>query len=318
MLPRVSSEPQSSSVPASIQHAIGSRTIEPEPGGPFSEAASLCPIGVFDSGMGGLSIVAEIRRLLPHEDIIYYADNGNCPYGGRTDEWLRNRALELSDFLLGQGAKTVVVACNTASAAGLEHLRARQVVPIVGLVPAVKPAVEATKTGVVGVLSTQGTMRGRLLADVVERFAVPAGVRVISSAPVGLVEAVERGELEASHTYEAVAGAILPMVEQGVDAIVLGCTHYPFLTPTIQRIAGEGVRVIDSSMGVALQTKRVLDGKGMARKDEHVGKLLVYTSGDPAIFGPVVQRLVGEDVAVLHESEAPRAVDAAPPVQVGR
>ncbi len=298
-------------IPASIQHAMGSRTVEQTPG-LFSETASLCPIGVFDSGMGGLSIVAEMRRALPHEDIIYYADNSNCPYGGRTDEWLRNRALEISDFLLSQGAKTVVVACNTASAAGLEHLRARQVVPIVGLVPAVKPAVEATKTGVIGVLSTRGTMRGRLLADVVERFAMPADVRVISSAPTGLVEAVERGELSSPETYAAVCGAVLPMVEQGVDAIVLGCTHYPFLTPIIQEIAGSGVQIIDSSLGVALQTMRVLEGKRLAREGERKGNLLVYTSGDPVAVRPVVWQLVGEDVPVLNEAEAPQAVDSTP------
>lgn len=300
-----------SPMPASIQHAMGSRLVEKTPG-LFSEAASLCPVGVFDSGVGGLSIVQVLRRVLPSEDIIYYADSGNCPYGGRTDEWLRSRALEVSDFLLGQGAKTVVVACNTASAAGLEHLRAERAVPIVGLVPAVKPAVEATKTGAIGVLSTQGTMRGRLLADVIERFAVPAGVRVVTGAPTGLVEAVERGELASPQTYRAVAGAVLPMLAQGVDTIVLGCTHYPFLAPTIQEIAGSGVCIIDSSMGVALQTRRVLEGHDIARMGERPGSLLVYTSGDPSVVGPVVQRLVGEAVAVLHESQAPQAVSGGP------
>jgi glutamate racemase len=284
---------------------VGTGTVEQLPG-PFSQLASLCPIGAFDSGLGGLSIIAEIRRLLPQEDIVFYGDSAFCPYGGRSDEWLRNRALEIAGFLFGQGAKTIVVACNTASAAGLEHIRAMYTVPIVGLVPAVKPAVEMTKTGTVGVLATPAALRGRLLADVIERFATPAGVRVVTTAPVGMVEAVERGELDTPETEEAVAAALLPMLEAGADCIVLGCTHYPFLDAVLRRIAGDGVRLIDSSNGVALQTRRVLDARHLLRDDGHSGRLIVYTSADPQVIAPVVWGLVGEEVTVLHESQAPQ------------
>lgn len=288
--------------PASIEHAVGPLGQEqPREPDPFSEVAALCPIGAFDSGLGGLSIIAEIRRLLPAEDIIFYADNGNCPYGGRSDEWLRDRSLYLARFLIERGAKVIVVACNTASAAGLEHLRATFSVPVVGLVPAVKPAVASTRTGTIGVLATQGTNRGGLLSDVIERFAAPANVKVVTVAPAGLVEAVEAGELDTPGTAEAIRMAVKPMLEQGVDALVLGCTHYPFLKPLLRRVVGEGVRLIDSGEGVARQTKRVLQARHLLRSDECEGILTVYTSGDVEVVRPLVWRLVGEEVEVNYE-----------------
>src|SRR5438874_1521054 len=144
----------------SMERALGPATFEQSPSiSPFAEVAALCPIGALDSGMGGLSIVSELRRALPHEDIIFYGDNANCPYGARSDEWLRARILEVADFLLDQGAKALVVACNAASAAGLEHLRARHSLPIIGLVPAVKPAAISSRTRTIGVLTTKATMR---------------------------------------------------------------------------------------------------------------------------------------------------------------
>jgi glutamate racemase len=286
--------------PASMERATGPMAVpEAVVPGPFAAVAALCPIGAFDSGMGGLSVVREMRRLMPHEDIIYYGDNANCPYGGRSDEWLRARSLEIADFLLERGAKAIVVACNTASAAGLEHLRARHSVPIVGLVPAVKPAVAATRTGRIGVFATQAAMRGQLLADVIERFAVPANVEVVTVVPQGFVEAVERGDLDTPKTIEAVRRFLAPMLERGVDAIVLGSTHYPFLKDAIRRVAGDGVQLIDSGEGVARQTARVLAARGVLRGDEHAGNLTVYTSADPQEVAPVVRTLAGEDVEVL-------------------
>ncbi|HYP41765.1 MAG TPA: glutamate racemase [Chloroflexia bacterium] len=291
---------QSEQYPPSIERAVGPLHAEQASvPGPFSELAALCPIGAFDSGMGGLSIIAELRRTLPGEDIIFYADNANCPYGGRSDEWLRARSLEIAGLLLDQGAKAIVVACNTASAAGLEHLRAIHKVPIVGLVPALKPAVAATRTGVVGVFATQAAMRGRLLADVIERFALPAGVEVVTVVPEGFVEAVERGDLETQETAEYVARGLAPMLERGADAIVLGSTHYPFLKPIIRRIAGEHVQLIDSSEGVARQTCRVLEARHLLRKPDAPGSLTVYTSADPDDVRSLVWRLAGEEVPVL-------------------
>ena len=286
--------------PASMERATGPiatpGTVEP---GPYAGLAALCPIGAFDSGMGGLSVVREMRRLMPHENILYYGDNAHCPYGGRSDEWLRARSLEIADFLLERGAKAIVVACNTASAAGLEHLRARHSVPIVGLVPAVKPAVAATRTGRIGVFATHAAMRGQLLADVIERFAVPANVEVVTVVPEGFVEAVERGDLDTPETVDVVRRFLAPMLERGVDAIVLGSTHYPFLKDAIRHAAGEGVQLIDSGEGVARQTEHVLAARGLLRRDEHQGTLTVYTSAAPGQVASVVRALAGEDVDVL-------------------
>ena len=289
-------------VPDSIENAVGPGALEgaaqhsPQP---FASLAALCPIGAFDSGMGGLSVMAELRRLLPREDIIYYGDNAHCPYGGRTDEWLRDRSAEITAFLMGLGAKTVIVACNTASAAGLDHLRAIYPLPIVGLVPAVKPAVETTRTGVVGVLATHAAVRGRLLTDVIERFATPAGVEVVKVVPEGWVEAVERGDLFGPETEQAVLRALAPMLERGADAIVLGSTHYPFLREMARKVAGPSVRLIDSAEGVSRQTARVLESRGLLYPHERQGKLTVYTSADPDEMRPIVWRLVGEEVEVL-------------------
>ncbi len=286
--------------PDSMRNAVG-----PQPGresphiAPFTEIAALCPIGAFDSGMGGLSVIAELRRTLPYEAILFYADSANCPYGTRSDEWLRSRSLEITDFLLEQGAKGIVVACNTASAAGLEHLRAARQAPIVGLVPAVKPAVASTRTGVIGVLATKGAMRGSLLRDVIERFALPAGVEVVTVAPAGLVEAVERGDLHTQETREAVSQALAPIIEKGADAIVLGCTHFPFLRSIIREVAGDNVQLIDSGEGVARQTFRVLRSRHLLHPTGKSGALTVYTSGNPDAVRPVVRRLLGEEVEVL-------------------
>lgn len=287
----------------SIERAMGPSVVERAAPSPFSELASLCPIGAFDSGMGGLSVISELRKHTPYEDILYYADNANCPYGGRSDDWLRARSLAITDFLLERGAKAIVVACNTASAAGLEHLRALRKVPVIGLVPAVKPAVAVTQTGTIGVLATQAALRGNLLSDVIERFADPSDVEVVTTAPIGLVEAVEAGELDTPETAQAVADAITPMLARGADAIVLGCTHYPFLKPLIRQIAGDDVWLIDSGIGVARQTCRVLEAHGILRQSNdnplHRGKLTVYTSADPNAMRPLVWRLVGEEVDVL-------------------
>jgi len=291
----------------SMERALGPNTSgQSFPAGPFAEIAALCPVGALDSGMGGLSVVAELRRVLPGEDIIFYADNANCPYGGRSDEWLRARILQVADFLLEQGAKALVVACNTASAAGLEHLRARHSLPIIGLVPAVKPAAMASLTHTIGVLTTKATMRGHLLHDVIERFADPEGVEVITSAPDGLVQAVERGDLHTPETAQIINDAIAPMLEQGADAIVLGCTHFPFLKPLIVKLAGPNVQVIDSGEGVARHTANVLRARHLLHPAGHVGSLTVYTSAGAEEVRPLVWSLVGEEAEVRHHDAMPR------------
>lgn len=253
---------------------------------------SPAPIGVFDSGVGGLSVLAELRRELPGADFLYLADHLHCPYGERSDAEVRALTGRGVRWLLSRGARAVVIACNTACAFSLASLRAElgEAHPLIGLVPAVKPAVEHTKTGVVAVLATPVTLRGSLLADVEARFATPAGVRVLHLSHPALVPLVERGELDGSETRAALEEALTPALEAGADQLVLGCTHFPFLAGTIRAMYGERLALTDSGAGVARQTRRVLEGRGWLA-GPGAGEVQLFTSGDPATVGPVVSRL---------------------------
>ncbi|HET7010302.1 MAG TPA: glutamate racemase [Anaerolineales bacterium] len=240
--------------------------------------ASPC-IGLFDSGIGGLSILREVRRLLPAEDLVYVADQAHVPYGSRPKEEVRSFSEAITRFLIDRQAKLVVVACNTASAVALHPLRRTfPQVPFVGMEPAVKPAAQATRSGVVGVLATPATFQGELFASVVERFA--AGVRVVEQTAPGLVEQIEAGDLDGPVTRGIVDRALRPLLEQGADAIVLGCTHYPFVIPLIQELAGPNVQVIDPSPAIARQTQRLLAEKRIAADGVEPGRVVLYTSGD--------------------------------------
>jgi len=251
-------------------------------------------IGVFDSGVGGLSVMREIAKQLPHEDILYFADSAHCPYGLRPLQQVRKLSEAITAFLIQQGAKIVVVACNTASAASLHHLRAIFPVPIVGMEPAIKPAAKRTKSKKVGVIATQVTFQAELFARLMERFA--ADVDVYTQVCPGLVERVEAGLIEGIETKTLLAGYLKPMLEAGIDSLVLGCTHYSFLRKIIERVVGPGVTVIDPSSAVARQTGRVLEREGLANSRNRVGRHLFYTSGDPKAFAETVERLIGERV----------------------
>ncbi|HUX75653.1 MAG TPA: glutamate racemase [Anaerolineae bacterium] len=256
-------------------------------------------IGVFDSGVGGLSVWREIARQLPHERTLYLADQAHVPYGSRQLAEVRELSAGITRFLLDHGVKIVVIACNTASAAALHYLRrAFPHVPFVGMEPAVKPAVERTHNGVVGVIATQATFQGELFASLVARYA--AGVRVLTQVCPGLVEAVEAGRLDTPETEARLRQALTPLIEGGVDQLVLGCTHYPFLRPAIERVVGTNVAVIDPAPAIARQTGRVLARRGLAA-DPVAGHHVFYTSGDAAAFSTMIQRLVpcvGEGVQV--------------------
>lgn len=253
------------------------------------------PVGVFDSGIGGLSVLRALTAQLPQEDFIYIADQARVPYGPRPIEEVRRFSEQIVGALLARDAKLVVVACNTASAAALKHLRANYPVPIVGMEPAVKPAAETTRTGVVGVLATPATFQGELYASVVERFA--RGVRVLQHAPLGLVEQIEAGRFDSAETRAILEQALGPMLEAGIDTIVLGCTHYPFVIPQIEAIAGPGVRVIDPSPAVAAQTGRVLEQEGLQAERTAPGRVRYLTTGDPGKMEEQVRVLVGETAA---------------------
>lgn len=213
-------------------------------------------IGVYDSGQGGKSVLQELVKLLPEEDFAYYADTRYCPYGPRPVSEIIERACAVTDFLIEKGCIMIVVACNTATAAAISHLRSHYPIPFVGMEPAVKPAILHSKSGVVGVLATQGTFKGSLYLNTLAKFK--EGTQVIQQVGEGLVETVEKGILDGPEVEALVHKCIDPMLEASVDHIVLGCTHYPFLQPVIERIAGPGVTVINPAPAVARQAQKVL------------------------------------------------------------
>jgi glutamate racemase len=254
---------------------------------------SLGPIGVFDSGVGGLSVLRAIRIQLPKESILYFADQTHVPYGSRPVEEVQEFSKGITRFLLDHGAKIIVVACNTASAAALRSLR--QTFPevlFVGMEPAVKPAAEHTRTGVVGVLATPATFQGSLYASVVERFAT--NVTLLQDTCPGLVQQIEHGDLTGQITRIILESVLHPMIEKGIDTIVLGCTHYPFVIPLIQNIVGPNIRVIDPAPAVARQVARLLDSTGKQRSDLLPVYLRFITSGEHAQFNALLPTLLGD------------------------
>lgn len=250
-------------------------------------------IGIFDSGVGGLSVLRPIRALIPGQPAIYFADQAHVPYGLRTLEEVRCFSEEITKFLLAQGARLIVVACNTASAASLHHLRkVFPEVPFVGMEPAVKPAAETTRSGVVGVLATPATFQGSMYASVVERFA--RGVTILTDTCPGLVKEIEKGNLEGPETQAIVARALNPMLAEGIDTVVLGCTHYPFVIPLIERLAGPQVRVIDPSPAIARQAARLLQERGWFVDDSRLASVRFFTSGQPDSLARLLPILLGE------------------------
>jgi len=250
------------------------------------------PIGVFDSGVGGLSVLRAIRVQMPEESVLYFGDQGHIPYGPRPIEQIRDFSEAITNFLIEQDAKIIVVACNTASAAALKYLREKYPhVHFVGMEPAVKPAAETTQTGKVGVLATPATFQGALYASVVERFA--NGVELFQNTCNGLVQQIEQGTLRGSETRRILEDALKPMLEKNIDTVVLGCTHYPFVIPLIQEIVGENVRVIDPAPAVAKQVKRLLEAEGVKNNSSTLGKVRFYTSGDPEEFKSLSSVLLG-------------------------
>lgn len=252
------------------------------------------PIGVFDSGVGGLSVLRAIRALMPAESILYFADQDHVPYGSRTMVEIRDFSAAITRFLLSRNAKLIVVACNTASAAALTYLRQSfSDVNFVGMEPAVKPAAERTKTRKVGILATPATFQGKLYASVVERFA--NGVELLQHTCPGLVGQIEKGDLEGDKTRAILENALRPMLDAGIDTVVLGCTHYPFVIPLIQQIAGESVRVIDPAPAVARQVYRLLDAAGAMHLGHGLGDARFYTSGNTTAFKSLLPKLLGEN-----------------------
>ena len=253
------------------------------------------PIGVFDSGVGGLSVLRSIREQMPEESVLYFGDQGHVPYGPRSMGQIQSFSAGITRFLLDHDSKLIVVACNTASAAALTYLRESfPGVSFVGMEPAVKPAAETTKTGRVGVLATPATFQGALYASVVERFG--AGVELFQHTCPGLVSQIEKGELDSAATRAILEDALHPMLEKNIDTVVLGCTHYPFVIPLIQEVVGgeERVRVIDPAPSVAKQAKRLLEAAGMKNPSGRRASIRFFTSGDVESMKSMLPVLLGE------------------------
>ncbi len=242
--------------------------------------ANNSPIGVYDSGLGGLSIWRELRRALPDESLLYLGDGKSCPYGSRSREQICRLADEATEYMLAKGCKMVVVACNTATAAAIEYLREKYAeVPIVGLEPAVKPACLTTRTGVVGVLATERSLDGELFRRTAAKYG--EGVEVITAAGQGFVEIVEQSRENSPEAEMLVREAVGEMLERGADRIVLGCTHYPFLRKVIERVvAGRDVEVIDSSAAVARRVGELLDRYDLRADGSHEARYEFHTFAD--------------------------------------
>lgn len=256
-------------------------------------------IGVFDSGVGGLSILRPLREMLPAHDVVFVADQARVPYGPRPLDEVRRFSVGITRVLLDLGTDVVVVACNTASAAALQHLRKTfPDTPFVGMEPAVKPAAALTKTRTVGVLATPATFQGALFASVVERFA--QGVTVLERTLPGLVERIEAGDLDSRETRRIVRHGVRPLIDQGADTLVLACTHYPFVIELIAAEAGPGVEVINPALAIARQTKRVIAGAGCLSPTERQGDVKLLTSGDPLVLTAMALRLAAIDTPAAH------------------
>lgn len=254
-------------------------------------------IGVFDSGVGGLSVARELLAQLPGQPIVYLADQANAPYGQRDLAEIRRLAEGISDFLLAQGAAVVVAACNTASAAALHWLRGqRPDVPFVGMEPAVKPAAQRTRTRHIGVIATAATFQGELFASLLDRYATD--VVVHTQVCPDLVPLVEAGELDSPRVRAAVAGYLEPLLANDIDELVLGCTHYPFLQPVIEATVGPGVEIIDPAPAVARQVGRVLAQLGGLAEPTEVARHRFFTTGPPSRFADALRELIGIEAPV--------------------
>lgn len=274
-------------------------------------------IGVFDSGEGGLSVLKEITRLLPEAEYVYYSDNAHCPYGEKSPEYIQDRARAITERLLKEGADVIVVACNTATAAAIsvlrseysdaasEEVRSRVLsltsgrhdhICFIGMEPAVKPAALGTRTGVVGVLATAGTLKGSKYLKTKE--SVDDQVNVFEHVGRGFVELVEEGRLSGREAEDVVKASLGPLLSAGADIIVLGCTHYPFLLPVLQKVAGPDIRFIDPAPAVARQLVHVLEREGMLSAGEASSALAQNASDVPS--SPHVKFLSSGDPEPLH------------------
>lgn len=253
-------------------------------------------VGVFDSGVGGLSVLSRIRGHLPAEHLLYVADSAYMPYGCKTSADVKRRCLLVSEFLLSQGIKALVIACNTATSVAVQTLRDELDIPVIGMEPPIKPAVHSSKGGVVGVLATSGTLNSDKFNRLKSRFTVQAEV-IVQPCP-GLVELIEKGDLETDQISSVLASCLQPLLDRGVDTLVLGCTHYPFVLPLIHQITGDGICIVDTGDAIARELKRQLQACRLLNEKDQGGSIQFWSTGDIATVQPVMSRLWHENLSV--------------------
>lgn len=254
-------------------------------------------IGVFDSGVGGISVLQHIHALMPHEPLLYVADSKYAPYGNKTPAEIQARCFEIADFLIARNVKALVVACNTATAAAIDALRAKYTLPIIGMEPAVKPAAEASRNGIVGVLATTGTLKSAQFAALLESYG--RNVNVVTQACVGLVECIERGELNAAATLQLLKQYCQPLLDEGADTIVLGCTHYPFVREAIADIVGKDIILVDTGSAVASHLQHRLAEEGLQTIGNQVSDVIFWTNSEAENAEQVISQLWGGSAEVL-------------------
>lgn len=258
------------------------------------------PVGVMDSGVGGISVLKHIHALLPQEELSYFADSQHAPYGTKTADEIKARCFEITDFLIDKGIKALVVACNTATAAAIDDLRNRYPeLPIIGMEPAVKPAAAATRNGIIGVLATVGTLKSAQFAALLESYG--RNVEVVTQGCIGLVECIERGELDATETYNLIRQYCAPLLAHGADTIVLGCTHYPFVRPLIERVVGPDVILVDTGAAVAKQLQKRLLENNILSTHEHaisIGTVRFWTNSTAPQALQIIKELWGAQASI--------------------
>lgn len=255
------------------------------------------PIGIFDSGIGGLSIARRLREILPNENLLYIADSAHAPYGEKSESYIYQRSSSIVELLLEQKAKAVVIACNTATVSSIQKLRANYSIPIIGVEPGVKPAAFKTLSGIIGVLATTQTLKSNSFNALAESFS--SNVKIEVQPCPGLMEQVETLNLEDENTEQLIKKYVSPLLARGADNIVLGCTHYAFLAPIIRKVAGPDVEIINTDLAVAKEATRRLETANLLTTSTIPGYDEFWSSGSPHAVQKQISLLWGEPVKVL-------------------
>ncbi len=257
-------------------------------------------IGIFDSGVGGLSVLQHISQLLPYEDIIYVADSGYAPYGCMDEQFIEYRSRVITEYLLEKGVKVVVIACNTATASIIEKFREQYGIPFIGVEPGIKPAIDISKNGHVGIMATTGTLSSTRYYELSQRFE--RSINLYNQACPGLADQVESGLVDVPETLRLLESFVHPLLKKNIDTIVLGCTHYSFLSTLIRQITGDSIALVDTSRAIAEQLARVLEQesvqKSLAQANPEQGAVSYFTTGSICKTRAAMSRLLGQEVSV--------------------